>query len=218
MSLALMVMAAGRGTRMGALTADRPKPLLAVAGRPLIDHALALAEEAGADPVVVNLHHHAALLRAHLAGRRVRLSEEPELLETGGGLKAALPLLGHGPVLTLNSDAAWRGPNPLALLRDAWRPGMGALLVLIPPGRARAHGAGDFTLRPDGTLAWGGPWTYAGAQVIGTGPLAAMTGAFGMRRLWDAHGTLHGLPYPGEWCDVGTPEGIAEAERMLGHG
>ena len=119
---ALMIFAAGLGTRMGALTRDRPKPLVEVAGRPLIDHALALARAAGIPRIVVNTHAHADQMQAHLARTApdVLISHEPTLLETGGGLKRALPLLGPGPVFTLNADMVWTGPNPLAALAAAW--------------------------------------------------------------------------------------------------
>ena len=127
----LMIFAAGFGTRMGALTADRPKPLLPVAGRALIDHALTAAAEAGAGRIVVNTHYLADQLADHLAGWGVVVSHEPEILETGGGLKVALPLLGPGPVAVLNSDAVWTGANPLTQLARAWDGGrMEALLLL----------------------------------------------------------------------------------------
>lgn len=216
---ALMLFAAGLGTRMGALTATRPKPLVEVAGRPLIDHALTLAQEAGVGPVVVNTHYRAAQLAAHLQGRDLHISHEPELLDTGGGLKAALPRLGPGPVFTLNSDAVWTGPNPLALLRAAWRPGMKALLLVIPRGRAHGRqGGGDFALGADGRLTPGGEMVYTGAQILCTAALARMpAGAFPMHRLWeDAGGAMFGLVHPGGWCDVGHPGGIAAAEAMLG--
>jgi MurNAc alpha-1-phosphate uridylyltransferase len=118
-----MILCAGRGTRMGALTDARPKPMLPVAGRPLIDHALARAAEGGARRIVVNLHHLGAQIRAHLAGRAdVSFSEEAELLETGGGLVAARPLLGEAPFYALNADAIWTGSAPLAPLAAAWDP------------------------------------------------------------------------------------------------
>ena len=111
----LMVFAAGFGTRMGALTEARPKPLIPVAGRPLIDHALAVAKDAGVRHTVVNTHYRAAQIAEHLAGKGVAISHEAgQILETGGGLKAALPLLGDGPVAILNSDGIWTGANPLA--------------------------------------------------------------------------------------------------------
>ena len=217
---AVMLFAAGFGTRMGALTRDRPKPLIEVAGRPLIDHALALAE-AEAPRRVVNTHYRADQLAAHLAERDVAISDEqPEILDTGGGLKRALPLLDADPVFTLNTDAVWRGPNPLAVLRAAWREGMEALLLLLPPERAAGHaGRGDFLRAPDGRL-WRGPGlVHTGAQILRTGPVADWPEeAFSLNPVWDAmaaRGGLHGVIYDGAWCDVGRPEGIALAEGML---
>ena len=126
-----MLFAAGFGTRMGALTAERPKPLIAVAGKPLIDHALDLVEPLGLARVVANLHYKPEPLIAHLSGRGILFSHEtPDILETGGGLRHALPLLGRGPVFTMNTDAVWRGPNPLTLLAEAWNPDrMDAILI-----------------------------------------------------------------------------------------
>jgi MurNAc alpha-1-phosphate uridylyltransferase len=216
-----MIFAAGLGTRMGALTRDRPKPLIEVAGQALIAQALAFAEEAGAGPVVVNVHWKADQLRAHLAGRSVLISDETDaLLETGGGLKAALPLLGDGPVWTLNSDAAWSGPNPLLALGDAWREGMEALLLLVPRDRANGHaGAGDFAMDEAGRLARGGPLVYTGAQILRTEGVRAMTDrVFSLNRVWDAaaaRGGLFGLVHAGGWCDVGRPENLPLAEALL---
>jgi len=224
---ALMIFAAGLGTRMGALTRTRPKPLLEVAGRPLIDHALALGREAGVPRIVVNTHAHGEQLQAHLArmAPEVRVSHEPERLETGGGLKRALPLLGDGPVLTLNADMVWRGPNPLALLAAAWRPGDGALLALLPRAAAVGHaGIGDFFLRADASLdrrgtAPAADFVYAGAGVIDPAAVAAFPGeVFSLNPVWDAlraEGRLRGIVYPGGWVDVGRPEGIALAEEEL---
>jgi MurNAc alpha-1-phosphate uridylyltransferase len=223
-----MIFAAGLGTRMGALTRDRPKPLLQVAGRPLIDHALALARAAGAAPVVANAHAHADQLAAHLArtAPEVRVAREPVLLETGGGLKAALPLLGRGPVFTLNADIVWRGPNPLAALAAAWDgERMGALLALVPRAAALGHGgAGDFDREPDGRLARrsaapAAAFVYAGAQIIDTAALDRFApGVFSLNAVWDAllaEGRLFGLPWRGRWVDVGRPEGLALAEAEL---
>lgn len=220
-----MVFAAGFGTRMRALTADRPKPLIPVAGRPLIDRALDLAAGAGAAPVVVNTHYRGEQLAAHLAGRPgIAISDEAALiLETGGGLRAALPMLGPGPVMTLNPDVVWQGPNPLSLLAGAWREEMGALLLVRDraglPGRS---GKADFTLDAEGRIARASGTegvVYLGAQVIrpeGLHDIAAP--AFSLNLLWDrmiAEGRAFALHYPGEWCDVGSPEGLAEAEAML---
>lgn len=219
---ALMLFAAGFGTRMGALTAHRPKPLIPVAGRALIDHALTLAVEAGIGRIVVNLHYLPDQIAAHLAGwAGVALSPEPEILETGGGLRAALPLLGPGPVFTLNSDAVWTGANPLAQLRAAWDPArMDALLLLIAPDRARGHaGRGDFLLDGGGRISRGAGAIYSGAQIVKTDGLNAFPDrVFSLNRVWDgliATGRAYGVVHPGGWCDVGRPESIAEAEAML---
>jgi MurNAc alpha-1-phosphate uridylyltransferase len=225
---AVMIFAAGLGTRMGALTRDRPKPLIEVAGRPLVDHALALARAAGVRRIVVNTHAHAEQMRAHLARRApdVLISHEPELLETGGGLKRALPLLGPGPVFTLNADMVWTGPNPLTALAAAWAGprAAGALLSLVPRGSATGHaGAGDFFLDGDRLRRRGeaaaAPFVYAGAQVIDPGALAGFAAqAFSLNPVWDAllaRGALHGVVHRGGWADVGRPEGIALAEAAL---
>lgn len=218
---AIIIFAAGRGTRMGDLTRHRPKPLIEVAGRPLIDHALDLTEGRQLRRVV-NLHHHAPMLRRHLEGRTVSLSDETaELLETGGGLRRALPLLGPGPVFTLNSDAVWTGPNPLDALSRAWDPGrMDALLLLLRPEDAVGHGGrGDFLRGADGTLSRGPGLIYSGAQIVDPSLLDRIPDrAFSLNRLWDLHlqrGRLHGLVHEGKWCDVGHPEGIALAEALL---
>ncbi|TCM79995.1 nucleotidyltransferase family protein [Rhodovulum steppense] len=219
---ALMLFAAGFGTRMGALTADRPKPLIAVAGRALIDHALDLATDAGIARIVVNTHYRAEQLHAHLSGRGVAISHEAgAILDTGGGLRKALPLLGADTVFTLNSDAIWTGPNPLRRLADAWDPDrMDALLLLVAADAARGYrGTGDFALDAEGRVSRAGPSVYTGAQIVRTdllGDIAEET--FSLNRVWDraiAAGRLFGVLHAGGWCDVGHPGGIAEAEAML---
>ncbi len=220
-----MLFAAGFGTRMGALTKDRPKPLILVAGRALIDHALSLAESAGAAPRVANLHYLGDQIATHLAGRGVALSwEREQILDTGGGLRAALPLLGPGPVMTLNSDAVWTGQNPLIQLASAWDDAaMDALLLLLPALQARGHvGAGDFVMDGAGRLtrANGAAGSvYLGAQIMRTDRLATIPEpVFSLNRLWDhqiAEGRAFGVIHRGGWCDVGRPEGIAEAEALL---
>lgn len=222
MSLPVMLFAAGFGTRMGALTATRPKPLIEVAGKPLIDHALSLIETHGAQPVVANLHYLPDQLERHLAGRNIRLSHEtPDILETGGGLRAALPLLGPGPVFTMNTDAVWRGPNPLDQLASLWKPeDMDALLLCIPPAQAIGHsGAGDFQIGADRRAARGPGSVYSGLQIVKTDLLHTIPErSFSLNRIWDVmlvKGRLCAVDYPGQWCDVGRPEGIALAEAML---
>ncbi|KAA0913252.1 nucleotidyltransferase family protein [Aquicoccus porphyridii] len=219
---AIMLFAAGFGTRMGALTAERPKPMIRVSGRPLIDHALSLVAPMNLARVVANLHYRPEPLIEHLDGRGIAFSHEtPDILDTGGGLRHALPLLGSGPVFTMNTDAVWRGPNPLSLLAGAWNPDeMDALLICVPRARAIGHaGEGDFLLDDTGRIARGPGHVYGGVQIIKTDLLHDIPDrVFSLNLLWDRMaGTdrLFGLPYPGKWCDVGHPEGIALAERML---
>lgn len=220
----LMIFAAGFGTRMGALTADRPKPLIPVAGRPLIDHALDMASGAGARRVVANTHYKAEQLAAHLTPRGIAISHEPQILETGGGLKAALPLLGPGPVAVLNSDGIWTGANPLSQLAQSWDPArMETLLLLLPLQQTLAHGPkGDFRLDAQGRILrgqGGEDHVYIGACILAPDRLATIAeDAFSLNRPWNdmiAAGTAFGLVHQGRWCDVGHPAGIAEAERLL---
>ena len=219
---ALMLFAAGFGTRMGALTADRPKPLVPVAGRALIDHALDLVTAADITKTVVNLHYLGDMIRQHLTGRTIIFADEPEILETGGGLKAALPLLGPDPVFTLNSDAVWQGPNPIEMLQTAWDPAqMDGLMMLIPQAQALGYkGQGDFHSAADGRLSRGAGAIYGGVQIIRTSGLGEIgENAFSLNLLWDqmlSKGRLFGLHYPGTWCDVGNPDGLKLAEDLIG--
>ena len=221
----LMIFAAGFGTRMGDLTATCPKPLIKVAGKPLLDHALDLAAEVEAGPVVVNTHYLADQIAQHLQNRPIRISEERrQILETGGGLRKALPLLGDGPVMTLNSDAVWTGQNPLGQLAAAWDGArMDALLLLLPAQNALGHtGNGDFLLAGDGRIvrAAGQPGlVYLGAQILKPDGLAQIdTEVFSLNLLWNemiAQGRAYGIVHQGGWCDVGRPEGIDKAEALL---
>ena len=223
---ALMLFAAGFGTRMGGLTANTPKPLLTLGGQTLIDRALDIAGAAGITKTVVNLHYLGDQIAAHLAGREgISLSwERGEILETGGGLRAALPLLGADPAFTLNPDVVWAGPNPLIQLRNAWDgSAMDGLLLLLPIAAVKGRdGRADFLLAPDGRIARAGhtgQHLYIGAQIIRTDGLAAIPdSSFSLNRLWDqmiAQNRAYGLLYPGEWCDVGTPQGLIQAETLL---
>ncbi|MCF6233794.1 MAG: nucleotidyltransferase family protein [Rhodobacteraceae bacterium] len=218
---AIMIFAAGFGTRMGALTKDLPKPLITVGGRLLIDHALELARAIQPKVIVVNTHYHADQLKAHLAPLDVLLSYEPQILETGGGLRAALPLLGTGPVFTMNPDAIWQGPNPLDMLLKAWNPDlMDALLMCIPVAQAMGHtGTGDFDTDDMGRLQRGSSLVYGGAQILKTDGLRDIgKTAFSLNLLWDQineNNRLYCCNYPGKWCDVGHPEGIDMAESLL---
>lgn len=223
--LALMLFAAGLGTRMGPLTATRPKPLVEVAGLPLIDHALAVADEAGVERIVANSHYLPDQIEAHLGERAIPVSREvPKILETGGGLRKALPLLQSDPVLTLNTDSVWTGRNPLVQLMTAWDGNrMDGLLLLLPLDRATGHvGQGDFLIDGEGRLSRakgaGGP-VFLGAQIVKTAGLADVPDeVFSLNLLWDrmiAAGRLFGIFHEGGWCDVGRPEGIILAEDLL---
>ncbi|MCF3974396.1 nucleotidyltransferase family protein [Paracoccus salsus] len=220
----LMIFAAGLGTRMRPLTDSRPKPLIRVGGMTLLDRALEMARSAGCAPIAVNTHYLGDQIASHLAGQDVAISREPgAILDTGGGLRQALPLLGRGPVMTLNPDVVWTGPNPLSALMAAWRDDMDALLALVPLARATARiGAGDFGLDDAGRVARAGDHVYAGAQIIRPDRLAGIPdSAFSLNRLWDlliAQGTAFGLVHDGGWCDVGRPEAIPMAEAMLADG
>ncbi|QCO55866.1 nucleotidyltransferase family protein [Pseudorhodobacter turbinis] len=225
---AVMLFAAGFGTRMGDLTADMPKPLIPVAGMSLLDHALQQVEGAGLRRVVVNTHYKAEQISKHLvSNENIAVSwEKDAILETGGGLRAALPLLGEGPVFTLNTDAVWTGPNPLITLQDHWDGAqMDALLLLAPPNRIKGYkGAGDFILTKDGRIVrtkGAAGLAYLGAQIILPRGIEAIPDqAFSLNILWDRmidEGRAFGVVHTGGWCDVGRPEGIAIAEEMLNH-
>ena len=230
-----MVMAAGLGKRMLPLTADRPKPLVEVGGRALIDLMLDHLADAGVTKAVVNVHYLPEMVEAHLARRalpQVTFSDERELLlETGGGMLRALPQL-PDPFFCVNSDNVWiDGPrNTLLDLSAAWDPTrMDALLLVVPRERAFEHrGKGDFHLEPDGRLRRRGPdeesapYIFIGAQVVSHGLLRdAPEGPFSTMVLWEramAEGRLYGAEHRGAWYDVGTPAAIAPAAAALALG
>jgi MurNAc alpha-1-phosphate uridylyltransferase len=219
---AVMIFAAGLGTRMGALTQTCPKPLLQVGGMPLVDHALALADAASVARKVINVHYLADPVCAHLAPRAdVQIADERALLrDTGGGLKAARPLLGVDPVFSLNSDAVWSDPAALRLLANAWDPvRMDALLLCVPLARAHGRAApGDFTQTETGQLIRGGDAVYTGAQILALGGLDDIAeDVFSLNQLWTRSakaGRLFGIEYPGHWVDVGHPEGLVLANKL----
>lgn len=220
-----MLFAAGFGTRMRPLTDTRPKPLIEVAGKALIDHALDLARAAGIPRIVANIHYLPEQIERHLAGSGVTtIRETPSILETGGGLRNALPLLGEGPVFVLNSDAVWTGTNPLTALVRAWdKRRMDALHLLVPTAQATGYtGSGDWDLGPDERLKRGAAFVYSGAHITTTARLSAVAEkAFSLNVIWDqmiADGRLYGVVHTGGWCDVGRPESIALAERLLRNG
>lgn len=222
---AIMHFAAGFGTRMGPLTKDRPKPLVKVANRALLDHALSLSDDISLSRKVVNCHYCPEQIKSHLANHSdiTLIHEEGEILETGGGLKNALSALGTGPVFTTNTDAVWRGPNPLQALLDTWEPEkMDALLLCVPKDNAIGHkGNGDFLIGDDQRLRYGPGEIYTGVQIIRTDRLSEISeSSFSLKLLWAKlleDKRMFGLSYTGQWCDVGTPEGVDLAEAMLGN-
>jgi MurNAc alpha-1-phosphate uridylyltransferase len=229
-----MVMAAGLGKRMRPLTATRPKPLIEVAGRTLLDHSLDRLRAAGVRKAVVNVHYLPDALEAHLKrvkGIEIALSDErDQLLETGGGLVRALPHIDADPFLVVNSDNLWiDGPiDSLRQLAEQWDDGrMDALLLLVPLARAHCHaGQGDFHLSTAGAVRRkkaGGvaPFVYTGIQMISKRLFAGdlPEGAFSTNLLWDRAieaGRCFGVVHQGLWFDVGAPPNIRKAEEILG--
>ena len=228
-----MVMAAGLGKRMRPLTATRPKPLIEVAGRMLIDHCLDRLRAAGVRKAVVNVHYLADALEAHLrktTGIEIVVSDErDQLMETGGGLVKALPLVDCDPFLAVNSDNLWiDGPiDSLRLLASNWSDErMDALLLLVPLARANCHGGqGDFHMdgvgalrrKKRGTVA---PFVFTGIQIVSKrlfeGDLPQ--GPFSTNILWDRaieQGRCFGVVHQGLWFDVGTPINIRKTEELL---
>ena len=213
--VSLMIFAAGYGTRMGDLTRDMPKPMLPLGGKPMIDHTLEIAKNARIETVFANTHYLHDKIAPHLTKHGVSvLHETPDILDTGGGLKAARKDL-TSPTLTLNPDYDWSGPNPLTHLLENWDDQMQALLLVVPPSRAiNRSGAGDFTL--DGaSLRRGGEMIYTGAQLIRTERLSVLPDrVFSLNAYWDhlaETGDLYGTEYPGTWTDIGTKQALIQA-------
>jgi MurNAc alpha-1-phosphate uridylyltransferase len=228
-----MVLAAGLGKRMRPLTASRPKPLIEVAGQALLDHLLEKLKAAGVEKVVVNVHYLADAVEAHLAknahGLEVAISDERALLlETGGGMVKAAPLIDADPFLVVNSDNLWiDGPaDTLKLLASHWNGAkMDALLLLVPHARAENHGGrGDFHMDKAGRLrrrerSYVAPFVYTGIQMVSKRLLeGAPEGPFSTNLLWDRaieQGRCFGAVHQGLWFDVGTPQSIKATELTL---
>jgi MurNAc alpha-1-phosphate uridylyltransferase len=227
-----MVLAAGLGLRMRPLTERLPKPLIAAGGKPLIDHVLDKLAEAGVERAVVNVHYLADAIERHLARRRrpaiVIADERKALLDTGGGVVKALPLIGQAPFFHINSDTVWIDgvkPNLVRLAEEFDPQRMDALLLLAPTaGSVGYAGRGDFAMSPDGRLRRRAerevvPFVYAGAAILSPALFAgAPSGAFSLNTLFDAAqeaGRLFGLRLEGVWMHVGTPEALAAAERAF---
>jgi MurNAc alpha-1-phosphate uridylyltransferase len=228
-----MIMAAGLGKRMRPLTATRPKPLIEVGGKPLLDHVLERLRAAGVTKVVVNVHYLADAVESHLATRQhgleVIISDERKLLmETGGGLVQAEPLIDCDPFLAINSDNMWvDGPaDTLRLLASHWDDDkMDALLLLVPLARAQNHrGTGDFHMDRSGRLrrrrkSHVAPFVFTGVQMLSKRLLRdPPQGPFSTNLLWDRaieEGRCFGAVHQGLWFDVGTPASIDMTEAAL---
>ncbi|SSC69435.1 unnamed protein product [Ciceribacter sp. T2.26MG-112.2] len=230
-----MVLAAGLGTRMRPITNSMPKPLVRIAGRPMIDYVLDTLVAAGVDRVVVNVHHFAEQMEAHLTGYRgleILISDErAELMNSGGGLVKGLKLLDRSPAFVMNADLFWIGEKPggktnLEHLADIFDPArMDMVLLCVPLERTTGHnGKKDFSLGADGRLkryADGdpNPVVYAGAiallpELFDDAP----QDAFNLNIYFDraiARGRLYGVEMAGQWLTVGTPEAIGEAEETI---
>ncbi|HEX2843415.1 nucleotidyltransferase family protein [Hyphomicrobium sp.] len=227
-----MVLAAGLGTRMRPLTDAVPKPLVELKGKPLIDHVLDRLAAGGITRAVVNVHHRADQIEAHLAGRNhpaITISDERDaLLDTGGGVVRALPLLGDKPFLIHNSDSVWIegvGSN-IARLAAAFDPERMDSLMLLALGATSLgyDGHGDFVMAPDGQLARRGerkeaPFVFAGASIAHPRMFEGVPeGRFSLNMLWDraiANSRFYGLRLDGTWMHVGTPQAVDEAEQWI---
>jgi N-acetyl-alpha-D-muramate 1-phosphate uridylyltransferase len=227
-----MVLAAGLGQRMRPITDTLPKPLVRIGGKAMLDHALDRLAEAGVAEAVVNVHHLAGQIEAHVAGRthpRVKISDERALLlETGGGVRKALPLLGTTPFFHVNSDSLWAesGISNLKAMAAAWNPAAMDMLLLLAEreGSVGFDGKGDFFRDGDGLLtrrgtATSAPYVYAGVAIMKPDLFAdTPEGPFSLNLLFDraiAAERLHGLVLRGRWLHVGTPEAIAPAEAAF---
>ncbi|MGY4396011.1 MurNAc alpha-1-phosphate uridylyltransferase [Sphingomonas sp. UYAg733] len=232
-----MVMAAGLGKRMRPLTATRPKPLVEVGGRALLDHVFDRLRSAGVKRAVVNVHYLADALEAHLNNRVkgidvVVSDERGKLMETGGGIVQARDLIGDQPFVVVNSDNLWiDGPtDAIRALAARWDDEqMDALLLLVPQARAHCHtGQGDFRVAPDGRILGRrqpgkiAPFVYTGVQILSPRVIADWPeGPFSTMLFWEraiAAGRAYGLVHQGLWFDVGTPGAIAKTEAMLADG
>lgn len=227
-----MVLAAGLGTRMRPLTDSQSKPMVRLKGRPLIDHVLDQVAAAGIGTAVVNVHHFPDQLAAHLAPRRkpaIRISDERgELLDTGGGVVRALPLIGNGPFLIHNSDSVWVegvGSN-LARLIDRFDPRrMDCLMLLASAATSIGYdGLGDFTMDANGKIERRGerrtaPFVFAGVSIASPALFeGAPKGRFSLNTVWDQaseRGRLFGIRLDGVWMHIGTPDALEAAERWL---
>lgn len=227
-----MVLAAGLGTRMRPLTDNKPKSLIEVYGRTLLDHAIDRLKAAGVKMIVVNVHYKGQMVIDHLKRRtdvEIRIQDERDkLLDTGGALKKALPHFAGEPVFTYNSDSIWLeswGSN-LKRMVQAWNDAeMDCLMLMAATHNAIGYdGRGDFTMDPAGRLTRRqpqrvAPFAWPGVQLIHPRLIERGTGeVFSTNRLWDVaadEGRLFGIRLDGKWMHIGTPEAKAEAEAFV---
>lgn len=224
-----MILAAGKGERMRPLTDACPKPMIVVAGKPMLDYAVDQLEKEKVQQVVVNVCHHGAMIVDHLEKRahpNIIFSHEVERLETGGGVLKALPELGTNPFFVINGDILWsnKNGNTLKMLQDAWTDEMDALLLVVPLKSARGYdGIGDYNLTPSHRLkrrtGEKAKYVYGGVQILhprlfeGEEP-----GAFSLNKLYDKaeeKGTLYGFEHKSLWFHVGTPEALMETRAWF---
>ena len=228
-----MIMAAGKGTRMMPLTADRPKPLIEVAGAALLDHVLDHLREAEVGKVVINAHYRAAQVEQHMASYAadfdVTISDERDLLlDTGGGLVRALPLIGDDPFLCVNADNWWTddGENAFKRLMSAWNDDIMDVLMLVVPltGANNTQGQGDFDMDSAGRLARRqsvapGAFVWTGIQMLAKRLIIdPPSDVFSTNIFWDraiGSGRCFGLVHEGLWFDVGYPAAILATEQRL---
>jgi MurNAc alpha-1-phosphate uridylyltransferase len=225
-----MVLAAGYGTRLLPLTERMPKPLVPVAGKPMIEYALDRLVAYGIEEVIVNVSHHKAQLIEYLSKFKslsFKISEEPEPLETGGGLKKALPLLGHEPIFTINSDIIWldEGQGTLERLAQTWDDAkMDFLLLAQSKAKAVGHDKGEdhLFIKRENTIGWNdgdAPYIIAGIGILHPRVLAnAPEGKFTVKILWHEamkQNRLMCLPHQGRWFQTGTRGDIEKAEKQL---
>ena len=223
-----MVLAAGLGLRMRPLTNTLPKPLIPVAGKTMLERAFEHLKQVGMTRIVINTHYLASLVeeRAKSLWPDVLISHEKDLLETGGGIQKALPLLGEEPFFTLNGDSIWTHPESLQEMEKLWDDAeMDALLLLIPKERAHGYeGRGDFFLSADGRIfrpdsESSAPYVYIGVQRVSPRLFhKAPEGAFSMNLLWNKalqQGRLYGHLHKGEWFHISTPQDLKKYEPMI---
>lgn len=228
MNRTAMILAAGLGMRMRPLTNTCPKPLLVVAGKTMLERCFDHVKDAQISKIVVNSHYLAPLIEQAVRALipAAQISYEEERLETGGGVKKALPLLGKKPFFVLNGDSVWTGSESLYAMNSIWMDDkMDALLLLVPREKAFGYGGkGDFFLKEDGSLTRRGhassaPFVYSGIQLLNPRLFQkAPSGPFSINLMWDQalqEKRLYGLMHQGDWFHIGTPEDLKTYDPLI---